>query len=113
MTDPRASSSSRPSVILWFRLYCVLACLLLSACLPRLCGFWPSEPGRFDPGPALLLGVVLAAFAVPLRRWRPRPWLWWYALGLIWINPVFVFFWFRPEVKRYFNMEVPSASASP
>lgn len=112
----------RPQVIMWFRAYCVVLCVLYLAAAGFSLVFFLVDPttlemprvGAYVVGAFLLgLGLVLfVAVLLPLIL-QPRPWLWTYDLVVICLGmtsacflpaciPLLIF-WLKPEVKSYFG----------
>lgn len=117
-------SPSRPQVLVWFRIYCVVLCLIYLLCAGFSLVFFAADPEEMDMGKAeaiimgvlfLVMGVVLfVASLLPLLL-RPRPWVWVYDLIIICIGmtsacflplcvPLLIF-WIKPEVKAYFGRQ--------
>lgn len=111
-----------PPVLWWFRVYCLVLCVLYL--LTALFGipFLVLSPTDLDMPPmvARLVGLailvmglaLLAASAAPLFL-RPRPWVWMYDLVIICLGltsacflpvciPLLVY-WIKPEVKAHFG----------
>lgn len=111
-----------PPVLWWFRLYCLVLCVIYL--LTALAGipFLVLSPADLDMPPAaarlvgsglMIMGLgLLAASAAPLLL-RPRPWVWVYNLVIICLGltsacflpaciPLLIY-WIKPEVKAHFG----------
>ncbi|MEN6306553.1 MAG: hypothetical protein ABFD91_02255 [Anaerohalosphaeraceae bacterium] len=116
------SAKTRPGVILWFKVYCGLLCLMYFLVMAASLIFFLVDPEELETeaGVALIMGVVMALtggalFAVVLVPLilSPRPWLWIYDLIVICLGmtsacfwPICIpllIFWLKPETKQYFR----------
>jgi hypothetical protein len=116
--------TSKPKVVTWFKVYCVVLCIMYVAVAAASLIFFMVDPAALEM-PALwaraigvlclLLGLGLfAACLLPLVI-GPRPWLWTYDLVIICLglsSPLFLpacvpllIFWIKPETKNYFGRE--------
>ena len=112
----------QPQVIMWFRVYCVVLCVLYLTVAAFSLVFFLVDPAKLEMPQvvAYVLGVFLlggglgmfAAVLLPMLL-RPRPWLWTYDLIIICLGmtsacflpacvPLLIF-WLKPEVKNYFG----------
>lgn len=118
----QSTAGIRPDVIMWFRVYCVVLCVLYFAVAVFSLAFFLVDPAAFEMSRVaayaagigvLLMGLVFfVASLLPLLL-RPRPWLWTYDLVIICFGmtsacflptciPLMIF-WMKPEVKSYFG----------
>lgn len=111
-----------PPVLTWFRIYCVVLCILYLLTTAGGVVFLVLDPATLEMPPLvarlmgafiLLLGLgLLAASAAPLFL-RPKPWVWVYDLVIICMGmtsacflPVSIpllIYWLKPDVKAYFG----------
>lgn len=117
-----AHTITPPKVLLWFKLYCGLMCLIYVACaLFSLTFFTMSEEFHdmeatvaiiFGTG---LLGLCLALLVCCFLPFvlKPRPWVWIYNLIIICLGltsacflPICIpllIFWIKPETRAFFG----------
>lgn len=113
---------ARPAVLGWFKVYCVVLCLVYLFFVGFSLIFFFVDPEELEMGPAeamimgvffLVMGLVFfVASLLPLLL-KPRPWVWIYDLVVICIGmtsacflPICVpllIFWIKPEVKAHFG----------
>ena len=119
----RTTEQKRPGVILWFRVYCWLLCLLYLGLIGGGVALALMDPKELHQPPLGLLvaavltialgGGLLVVSLLPLVL-SPRPWLWLYnllviALGLssgcFWpICIPLLIYWIKPDTRAYFGV---------
>lgn len=119
---PQSAPKNPPKVLLWFKVYCAVLCLLYLAVAASSLFFFFADPTDTEmsefaargTGIALLLiGVVLFGVCLLPLLLSPRPWLWTFDLVVICLGltsacflpacvPLLIF-WLKPETKHYFG----------
>jgi len=111
-----------PKVLLWFKIYCGLLCLLYLAFAAFSLLLFFADPSdtemavtaaRITGVLLLLAGIVLFVVCLLPLILAPRPWLWTFDLVVICLgmtSPCFLpacipllIFWLKPDTKRYFG----------
>lgn len=113
--------SGPPGVLTWFKVYCVIMCLMYLAVVALGVMFLTMnldqdmEESENQITGIIFIAIGLLLFAVCLLPMllRPRPWLWVYDLVLIclgltsicfWpISIPLLIYWLKPETKAYFK----------
>lgn len=109
---PPAGTGSRPAVILWYRVYAIVAALLYTALTFLVLSFDPNGYGITNLAVVAVAALPGAAFfgggaAIPYK-----PWGWTYGLVAISLGAfsclsplsvVLLIFWTRPNVKAAFR----------
>lgn len=119
-----ATQDSRPTVVIWFKVYAAfLAAIYLAVAAVSLV-FFLTDPIKLEisKNEAVLIGILFLALGlllavasvIPIFA-RPRPWSWVYAVILICMGmtsacflPVCIpllIFWLKPDVKAYYGKE--------
>lgn len=111
-----------PKVLLWFKVYCGILCLLYLATAAFSVRFLLGDPddlempelaARIMGGGLLVGGLVLFGLSLLPLILTPRPWLWTFDLVVICLGmtsacflpaciPLLIF-WLKPETKQYFG----------
>jgi len=119
---PDTAISQPPKVLLWFKIYCGLLCLLYLAVAAFSLFFFFADPSdtemsvtaaRITGVLLLLVGIVLFVVCLLPLILAPRPWLWTFDLVVICLGmtsacflpaciPLLIF-WLKPDTKRYFG----------
>ncbi len=118
----QAFDQPRPRVVIWFKIYSGVLCVLYFLTAAASLIFFLADPADLEmsAGEAraiaavlLVMGVVLLAVCLVPLVTQPRPWLWTYDLVIICMGmtsacfvpagiPLLIF-WFKPETRRYFG----------
>lgn len=116
------SPSSKPTVVTWFKVYCVVLCVMYLGVAAASLIFFLVDPVYLEMPASwaivmgvlvLLMGLVLFAACLLPLLFSPRPWLWTYDLVIICLglsSPLFLpacvpllIFWLKPETKNHFG----------
>lgn len=122
MIADTAAASQPPKVILCFKIYCVVLCLIYLATAAASLFFFLADPRDIEMSRTaarvvgscfLAMGLVLFGVCLLPLILAPRPWLWTFDFVVICLGmtsacflPVCVpllLFWLKPDAKRYFG----------
>ena len=124
ISPPQPPSGSKPQVITWFHVYCVVLALIYLLCCATSIALLVDAFGAPDPAESQLIGGVLLVISLPLTLLfagalaLPRqPWAWIYGIVLICLGftslctlpfcIALLVYWLKPEVKQYFGRDLP------